>query len=138
MTGPIDLIRLEGHGNSVVLRITGSHDVLSTPVLTGEFLIETSFVRGNLMAAVSPDELRDWRDALDALDAGEDIAWCANTRGPSVFIERTTAADQDLALVTIRDDEGSATTVTVTVPMPDLWFDDAYERLDRTWQTWDA
>lgn len=134
MTGPIDLIHLEGHGNSVVLRITGRRDILSTPVLTGEFLVESSFVRGNLMATVSPDELRDWRDALDALDAGEDIAWCANTRGPSMFIER----NQDLALVTLRDDEGSATTVTVTVPLPDRWFDDAYERLDRTWQTWDA
>ena len=130
--GPIDLIRFEGNGNSVVLRITGAQDVVSTRMLTGEFLIETEFVRGTLKATVFPEDLWEWRDALDGLDAGHDIAWCENTRGASMLVER--AGDQ--ALVTVKDDDGSATTVTVTVPLPDEWFDEAYERLDLTLKTW--
>jgi len=49
-----------------------------------------------------------------------------------MLVER--AGDQ--ALVTVKDDDGSATTVTVTVPLPDEWFDEAYERLDLTLKTW--
>jgi hypothetical protein len=30
----------------------------------------------------------------------------------------------------------SLTTVTVTVPLVDTWFDDAYRRLDLVWETW--
>ncbi|CAM5496366.1 MULTISPECIES: DUF5959 family protein [Streptomyces] len=30
----------------------------------------------------------------------------------------------------------SLTTVTVTVPLADAWFDDAYRRLDFVWETW--
>ncbi|MFJ6636882.1 DUF5959 family protein [Streptomyces sp. NPDC091376] len=30
----------------------------------------------------------------------------------------------------------SLTTVTVTVPLVDAWFDDAYRRLDLVWETW--
>ncbi len=130
--GPIDLIRLEGHGNKVVLRMVGPAP--NESALIGEFQIETPFVRGSLHAWFSPDDLWAWRDALDALDAGEDVAWRADTRGAAVFIERI--PDQDLALFTIKDDEGAATAVTVTVPMPDPWFDDAYERLDLVWKTW--
>ena len=132
--GPIDLIRLEGHCNKVVLRITGPQPDMSGSALIGEFQIETPFVRGSLHAWFSPDDLWEWRNALDALDAGEDVAWRADTRGASVFIERI--VDEDLALFTIKDDEGAATAVTVTVPMPDPWFDDAYERLDLVWKTW--
>lgn len=130
--GPVDLIRIEGDGNSVVLRIVGKRDDTSTQVLNGEFLVETPFVRGSVRAAVLPADLWEWRDALDGLDAGHDIAWREETRGASLFVER----DGDQAHVTIKDDEGSATTVTVTVPLGDEWFDDAYERLDLALKTW--
>jgi hypothetical protein len=30
----------------------------------------------------------------------------------------------------------SLTAVTVTVPLVDAWFDDAYDRLDLAWKTW--
>jgi hypothetical protein len=129
---PVDLFRFEGHGNSVVLRITGAQEVVSTRVLNGEFLVETPFVRGTLRATVVPEDLWEWRDALDGLDAGHDIGWREDTRGASMVVERT----GNQALVTIKDDDGAATTVTVTVPLPDEWFDDAYERLDRTLKTW--
>lgn len=124
---PVDLIRLEGHGNSVILRVTGAQDGLS-----GEFLIQTPFVRGSLRAPVFAEDLWEWRDALDGLDTGHDIAWRDGGPRPPVYVER----DGDLALVTIKDPTGSATTVTVTVLLTDRWFDDAYERLDLTLKTW--
>jgi hypothetical protein len=130
--GPVDFIRLEGQDTSVVLRITGMRDDESAQVLDGEFLVETPFVRGSLQASVVPDDVWEWRDALDGLDAGNDVAWRAEGRGASMTVER--AGDQ--AYVTIKDATGSATTVTVTVPLTDQWFDDAYGRLDLTLKTW--
>jgi len=139
--GPIDLIRLEGEGNSVVLRITGRErraglaaTGAEVEVLAGEFLIETPFVRGSLQAWVLPDELRQWQEALDALDAGQDIAWREGVRGAELHIERE--ADGERAHVTVRDDSMSLTAVTVTVPLADAWFDDAYQRLELAWKTW--
>lgn len=137
VAGSIDLIRLEGEGGSVILRIMGKQDVrvpASASVLVGEFLVETPFVRGSLKTWIFPDDLWQWRDALDGLDAGHDIAWCEESRGPSMFIERD--ADRERAYVTLKDDGASLTTVTVTVPLADPWFDDAYKRLDLTWKTW--
>ncbi|MGW1893491.1 DUF5959 family protein [Streptomyces sp. NPDC002004] len=135
--GPIDLIRLEGEGNTVVLRLTGKQprqDPAAAAALAGEFLVETPFVRGRLDTWVVPDDLRHWQEALDALDAGQDIAWREDTRGPELVIERDAA--QERAHVTIRDHSMSLTTVTVTVPLADEWFDDAYHRLDLAWKTW--
>ncbi len=135
--GPIDVIRLEGEGNSVILRLTGRErpdGQDAGDALTGEFLVDTPFVRGSLKTWVLPDDLRHWQEALDALDAGQDIAWRENTRGPEVFIERD--LEEERAHVTIRDASSSLTTVTVTVPLVDAWFDDAYSRLDRAWRTW--
>ncbi|MER5179483.1 DUF5959 family protein [Streptomyces sp. NPDC002896] len=138
--GPIDLIRLEGEGNSVVVRITGIHDAglaegpAAGDVLAGEILVDTPFVRGSTGISVFPKDLQQWQEALDALDAGQDIAWREGVRGPEVFVERD--MDEERAHVTIKDGSMSLTTVTVTVPLADSWFDDAYRRLDRTWETW--
>jgi hypothetical protein len=139
--GPIDLIRLEGEGNSVILRINGraggaepAADPAGSDVLAGEILVETPFVRGSLGISVFPKDLQQWQEALDALDAGQDIAWREGARGPEMFIERD--VDEERGLVTIKDSAMSLTTVTVIVPLLDTWFDDAYQRLDLTWETW--
>ncbi|MBY8881115.1 DUF5959 family protein [Streptomyces sp. PLK6-54] len=127
--GPIDLIRWEGDGSSVVVRITaeGGGDGLN-----GEFDVETPFVRGSLRTSMSLEDLRAWQQALDLLDTGHDIAWRADTRAPGLFVEL--AEDDDRCRVTVKDDATSPTTVTVTVPMTDAWFDDAYHRLDRAFE----
>ncbi|MGW5284226.1 DUF5959 family protein [Streptomyces collinus] len=52
-------------------------------------------MRGSLKTWVLPDDLRHWQEALDALDAGQDI------RGPEVFIERD--PEEERAHVAIRD-----------------------------------
>jgi hypothetical protein len=150
---PIDLIRIEGGGNSVVLRITGKKRLANirldgpspgrvrTEALVGEFLVDTPFVRGSRSTSVLPHDLRDWRDALDAFDLqGRDIAWREDS-STELFIERIEEdldEDQDERVhVTLRDSSMSLTTVTVTIPLADSWFDDAYDRLDRVWKTWD-
>ncbi|AZM48400.1 hypothetical protein DMB38_23760 [Streptomyces sp. WAC 06738] len=134
---PIDLIRLEGEGNTVVLRIDGKEERKGpdeADVLVGEFVVETPFVRGTLKTWVGPEGLGEWQQALDALDAGQDIAWREGTRDPWFFVELD--EDDDRCQVTIKDSSDSLTTVTVTVPLADAWFDDAYRRLDEVWETW--
>lgn len=128
----IDLIRLEGEGNSIILRLTErQQDRGTTDVLTGQILVSTPFVRGSLKVWLVPDELRHWQEALDALDAGQNIAWHEERRGPDIFIDRD--VENARVHVTIRDTSMSLTTVTVTVPLLDTWFDDAYRRLDLAW-----
>ncbi|MFF0723224.1 DUF5959 family protein [Streptomyces sp. NPDC004134] len=134
---PIDLIRLEGDGNSVVLRIDGRETrkpPVEADVLVGEFVVETPFVRGTLKTWLFPEDLGEWQQALDSLDAGEDIAWREGSRAPWLYVELD--EDDDRCRVTIKDHSASLTTVTVTVPLADAWFDDAYRRLDAVWETW--
>lgn len=134
---PIDLIRMEGDGNSVILRIAGKAEPkcpthADAPV--GEFLVDRPFVRGTLKTWVFPEDLRQWQQALDSLDAGPDAAWCERERTPWLFIELD--EDDDRCQVTIKDYSMSLTAVTVTLPLGDAWFDDAYRRLDLVWETW--
>ncbi|MFE2993364.1 DUF5959 family protein, partial [Streptomyces sp. NPDC059262] len=71
---PIDLIRLEGDGNSVILRIVGKEErkrPIEADALVGEFLVDTPFVRGTLKTWIFPEDLRQWQQALDSLDAGQ-------------------------------------------------------------------
>ncbi|MBL1097204.1 DUF5959 family protein [Streptomyces coffeae] len=134
---PIDLICLEGDGNSVILRVAGKEQrkrPAESDALVGEFLVDTPFVRGTLKTWIFPEDLREWQQALDSLDAGRDIAWCEGKRNPWLFVELD--EDDDRCTVTIKDHSMSLTTVTVTVPLVDAWFDDAYRRLDLVWDTW--
>ncbi|GLX50429.1 hypothetical protein Shyhy01_33790 [Streptomyces hygroscopicus subsp. hygroscopicus] len=135
---PVDLIRLEGNGNRVLLRITGKEErrrPTEADVLVGEFVVDTPFVRGTLRTWIFPEDLRQWQRALDSLDVGRDIAWREGGRAAWLLIERD-EDDDDRCQVTIRDDSMSLTTVTVTVPLADAWFDDAYRRLDSVRETW--
>jgi hypothetical protein len=134
---PIDLIRLEGEGNSVVLRIAGRQErkgPTEADALVGEFLVDTPFIRGTLKTWIFPEDLRQWQHALDSLDAGRDIAWREGERAPWLFIDLD--EDDDRCQVTIKDHSMSLTTVTVTVPLVDAWFDDAYRRLELVRETW--
>lgn len=132
---PIDLIRLKGDGNSVILRITGKEECpTGVDALVGELVVDTPFVCGTLKTWVFPQDLRQWQQALDSLDAGDDIAWREGNRAPWLFIELD--EDNDRCQVTIKDSSMSLTSVTVTVPLADAWFDDAYRRLDLVWETW--
>ncbi|MGW3623073.1 DUF5959 family protein [Streptomyces sp. NPDC000880] len=135
--GPIDLISLEGEGNSVIVRITGrqsAQDPPRTDALVGEILVDTAFVRGSIATWIFPEDLTEWQEVLDALDCGEDIVWREGKRATEVLINLD--PDGERAHVTIADRSMSLTTVTVTVVLADAWFDDAYHRLDQVLQTW--
>lgn len=132
----MDIIRLEGDGSAVVLRVTGREGRTGpggAGGLTGEFAIDTPFVRGTLATCLSPADLRDWQEALDTLDAGSDAAWREGRGTPWLYVERDDTGE--LCHVTLRD-PASRTSVTVTVPLADSWFDEAYRRLDLVWDTW--
>jgi hypothetical protein len=135
--GSIDLIRLEGDGNSVIVRITGrqaAQDPPRTDALVGEILVDSAFVRGSIATWIFPEDLTEWQEALDAFDCGTDIVWREGKRATEVLISRD--PDGERAHVTVADHSMSLTTVTVTVVLADAWFDDAYQRLDRVLQTW--
>lgn len=137
--GAIELIRLEGGGTSVVLRVEGRDQAqpgTEVDALVGEFAVDTPFVTGTLATRVSAEDLRQWQQALDALDTGQDIAWRDGTRNPRLAIELD--EDDERCHVTLGDHATSPTVVTVTVPLGDAWFDDAYRRLDRVWETLSA
>ncbi|MFE0021158.1 DUF5959 family protein [Amycolatopsis sp. NPDC059021] len=129
---PIDLIHLGGEGNSVALRIRGTYPG-SDDLLDGELRIDTAFVTGRLQMWLAKDTLDAWRDALDVLDAGEDVVWDTGTRGPMVSLGHE---EFGRVAITVRDPDASGVGVTVPVPLDDAWFDDAYDRLDRVWRAW--
>jgi hypothetical protein len=129
---PHDLIHLAGGGSTFALQIRGTYPG-SDDLLDGELRIDTTFVTGRLQIWLAQDTLNGWRDALDVLDAGDDVAWDTGTRGPMVSFEHQ---EFDRLAVTIKDPDASLATVTVPIRLTDDWFDDAYDRLDRVWRTW--
>ncbi|MFD9072579.1 DUF5959 family protein [Streptomyces lasiicapitis] len=134
---PIDLIRLEGEDNSVIVRITGKRPApgrSGVDELVGEILVDTAFVRGTLATSVSPEDLTEWRATLDTLDGGDDTTWREGRRTPELSVELD--PDGERAHVTVADHTMSLTTVTVTVLLTDEWFDEAYDRLDETLRVW--
>ncbi|MEU3983475.1 DUF5959 family protein [Streptomyces sp. NPDC026672] len=44
--------------------------------------------------------------------------------------------DDDRCQVTVKDHSMSLTTVTVTVPLADVRFDEAYRQMELVWETW--
>ncbi|MER6676677.1 DUF5959 family protein [Streptomyces sp. NPDC000983] len=132
MDGAVELVRLGSAGNGVVLRITAAEG--AGEPLTGVLVVDTPFVSGRLDVRVLAEDLREWQEALDALDSGQDEDRRAFSHGASLLVERDAAAE--LARVTVEDTSTPPTSVTVTVPMDDTWFDDAYERLEHAWKTW--
>jgi len=81
-----------------------------------------------------PADLAEWQDCLDALDAGQAITWRDATRAPALSVERDETEERLPA--TVRDNVTTLTTVTVTVPLADSWFDDAYDRLEQARNAW--
>ncbi|MFE0674264.1 DUF5959 family protein [Streptomyces sp. NPDC058867] len=135
MDGSVELVRMGSEGDGVVLRLTGDEGT-NGAVLAGVLVVGTPFVSGHLGVRVLPEDLREWQEALDALDSGQDVDRRAFSHGASLVVERDASAAT--ARVTVEDASVPPTCVTVTVPMDDAWFDDAYERLERVWKTWPA
>lgn len=132
--GPIDLIRLEGEGASVVVRITGEQAAGGSAPLAGEILVDTPFVRGGIATRVLPEDITEWQEALDTLDTGKGIGW--REAGPATELFIDLDPDDGSAQVTVTDRTKSGTIVTVGVVLDDAWFDDAYRRLEQVREVW--
>lgn len=97
-------------------------------VSTSDLVLDAPFVSGTLSTWLFAADLAEQRDCPDALDAGQAITWCDATQAPDSTIERDDAGG---FLGTVRDAMTTLTTVSLSVPMDDSWFDDAYDRLEQ-------
>ena len=88
-------------------------------------------VQGVLPTFVAAADLDTWREVLDALDLGHDVAWREDQKATEVHLGWE---DDDALTVTVRDRMGLLTDVTTAVPVSDEWFDEAYDRLERVYE----
>ncbi|MBV6702569.1 DUF5959 family protein [Kitasatospora aureofaciens] len=116
---PTDLVLLaDDEGNRVSIRVLGQHPSVAHG-LAAEIVVKTPFVSGRLDLSLWRSRLEAWGRALDSLDAGEDIAWMAVERGPSIFIQLT--GERDCPEVVVEDDMISMVTVRVPMDLPEDW-----------------
>ncbi|MFI9393055.1 DUF5959 family protein [Streptomyces bauhiniae] len=73
-------------------------------------------------------------EALDRLDAGEDVHWMDMDRGASVQVQLS--GERDCPEVVVEDESGSMATVRVPVGLPDGWIDDHRRRLRQVRDYW--
>lgn len=140
---PSELFRFEGAGNVVALRIdsldrrpdgTASQARGTIEIDCGDVAAGRG-VRGVQPTFVGDVDLDAWREALDALDLGQDVAWREDLRAPEVHVRWE---DDDALVVTVRDRMGLLTDVTTAVPVSDEWFEEAYDRLDRVYELFEG
>ncbi|WP_242614184.1 DUF5959 family protein [Actinomadura roseirufa] len=131
---PMDLVVLaDDEGNGVRIRVLGPEPSWSKG-LAAEIVVETPFVTGRTNLFLSERKLRSWVEALNKLEAGEDVAWMEWDRGPCVSIRLT--GDRDCPEVVVNDDSYSMVTVHVPVVLPDDWIEDHRARLRALLDAW--
>ncbi|MFI6157186.1 DUF5959 family protein [Kitasatospora sp. NPDC051170] len=79
-------------------------------------------------------DVESWAEALNRLEAGEDIAWMEMSSGPSIFIRL--AGERDCPEVVVEDESGSMVTVCVPLVPPDGWIAEHRERLRGVMNHW--
>lgn len=133
-SSPRGLISLaDDEGNSVSVIVLG-RSPRWTAGLDAEIVVKSPFVSGRIDLALSAAGLGSWADALDRLDAGEDVAWMEMSSGPSIFIQLT--GERDCPEVVVEDEDGSMVTVRVPLVPPDNWIADHRQRLRRVTDHW--
>ncbi|MFJ9656603.1 DUF5959 family protein [Streptomyces griseoflavus] len=133
---PKELISFaDDEGNSVTVTVLG-RDPRWSAGLEAEIVVRTPFVSGRVDLALYASRLESWADALDRLDAGEDVAWMERSSGPTVFVHLT--GDRDCPEVVVEDESGSMVTVRVPFVPPDDWIADHRQRLRRVRDHWVA
>ncbi|MFC8958005.1 DUF5959 family protein [Streptomyces sp. NPDC057101] len=131
---PRELISLaDDEGNSVTVNVLGRDPGWSAG-LEAEIVVQTPFVSGRIDLILYSSKLESWADALDRLDAGEDVAWMEMSNGPSVFIQLV--GEGDCPEVVVEDESGSMVTVRVPLVPPDDWIADHRQRLQLVMDHW--
>ncbi|MER7823070.1 DUF5959 family protein [Streptomyces sp. NPDC096097] len=127
-SAPRELILLaDDEGNSVTVRVLGAG-------LEAEIEVRTPFVSGRIDLVLRTSMLESWAEALNKLDAGEDVVWMDMSNGPSLFIQLT--GERDCPEVVVEDESGSMVTVRVPIVPPDDWIADHRERLRQVRDYW--
>ncbi|MYX01016.1 MULTISPECIES: DUF5959 family protein [unclassified Streptomyces] len=133
-SAPRVLISLaDDEGNSVSVYVLGRSPRWAAG-LDAEIVVKTPFVSGRIDLSLYVARLQAWADALDRLDAGEDVAWMAMSSGPSIFIQLT--GERDCPEVIVEDESGSMVTVRVPLVPPDGWIADHRRRLRQVMDHW--
>ncbi|ARF73214.1 hypothetical protein B7C62_13755 [Kitasatospora albolonga] len=131
---PRDLISLaDDEGNSVTVRVLGRSPTWASG-LDAEIAVRTPFVSGRLDLPLSVADLNSWGDALDRLDADEDVAWREMSRGPSLFVQLV--GERECPEVIVEDEGGSMVTVRVPLVPPDDWIAAHRRHLRRVMEHW--
>ncbi|MER7174075.1 DUF5959 family protein [Streptomyces mesophilus] len=131
---PSELISLaDDEGNSVTVTVSG-RDPRWSAGLAAEIAIRTPFVTGRLDLALYASKLDGWKEALDRLDAGQDVAWMEMSRGPSLRIQLN--GERDCPEVVVDDESGSMVTVRVPILLPEDWIADHRQRLRQVMDHW--
>lgn len=131
---PRELIFLaDEEGNSVSVNVLG-RGLRWSAGLDAEIVVRTPFVSGRVDLVLTTSKLERWADALNRLDAGEDVAWMEMSRGPSIFIKLT--GERDCPEVVVEDESGSMVTVRVPLVPPDDWIADHRQRLHQVMNHW--
>ncbi|MFD6448135.1 DUF5959 family protein [Promicromonospora sp. NPDC060204] len=135
---PCELFRFGTDGNVVALRIDSlapqdgrAIEATGTIEIDCGDLAAGRGVRGALPTLVGDDDLDAWREALDALDLGQDVAWRADQKATEVHVRWE---HDNMLVVTVSDTMSLLTDVTTAVPVSDEWFEEAYDRLDRVYE----
>lgn len=108
----------DDEGNSVRITVLGPYRDVPGGV-AAEIVVDTPFVAGRVQLTLSRLRLTSWGEALDRLEAGEDIDWLHVQRGPSVSIHLS--GKRDCPEVVVEDDFISMTTVRVPIDLPADW-----------------
>ncbi|MFD5461605.1 DUF5959 family protein [Kitasatospora sp. NPDC127059] len=133
--GQLDLALFrDDEGNSV--RITVLGPLPGVPGgLAAEIVVDTPFVAGRVKLSLWRSRLTSWGEALDRLEAGEDIAWLHVQRGPSVFVQLD--GERGCPEVVIEDALVSMATVRVPIDLPPDWIATHRHLLSAVLATWD-
>ncbi|MFD9400260.1 DUF5959 family protein [Streptomyces sp. NPDC060011] len=115
----LDLALLcDDEGNSVRITVLGPLQGVAGG-LAAEIVVGTPFVAGRVALSLWRSRLTSWAEALDRLEAGEDIAWLHVQRGPSLSIHLN--GERDCPEVVVEDVLDSMTAVRVPIDLPDDW-----------------
>lgn len=133
---PVDLIDLAGGaGDRCVVRVTGrfepgvltGHDILRAEVIVSS----KGVVQGELALFLLPDDLDEWRDALDGgLGVGSTVA-IAGGRGPGIDLRV-----QRNRCMAVRVRETDHLDVAMRFPIGAGWVDDLRQRLAQVHRAW--
>ncbi|GHI41127.1 DUF5959 family protein [Streptomyces violascens] len=123
----------DDEGNSVTVNVLGRGPGWAAG-LDAEIVVRTPFVSGRIDLVLSVSKLESWGDALNRLDAGEDVAWMEWDRGPTISIQLS--GERDCPEVVVEDESGSMVTVRVPLVPPDDWIADHRQRLYQVRAHW--